>query len=235
MEVRFTQRSWYLQYLGDADDTKKGSLILNPSTGSVQVRLDCIKLELSDQMLHSYYDSRLRLSDTVQGLKLFVLRMPKLTLNLYLSWKMIFQWAPCVFLGKIWMDSHRMEVPVVERAMCLLQVFLFLKMQKFLTAQKCTYLRKNCTKCHAKAPALCLLVYLTMAVCITTRGPKSSHEAKITVGNALKTPEAPYWVEVLNTEIKQLIDTGTLRAVKLSDVPANASLINFDNGFTQKA
>ena len=50
-------------YLGDADDTKRGSLILNPSTGSVQVRLDCIKLELSDQMLHSYYDSRLRLSD----------------------------------------------------------------------------------------------------------------------------------------------------------------------------
>ena len=33
-------------------------------------------------------------------------------------------------------------------------------------------------------------------------------------------------MEALNTEIKQLIDTGTLRAVKLSDVPANASLIN---------
>ena len=31
-------------YLGDADDTKRGSLILIPSTGSVQVRLDCIKL-----------------------------------------------------------------------------------------------------------------------------------------------------------------------------------------------
>ena len=33
--------------------TKRGSVILNPST----------KLELSDQMLRSYYDSRLRLSD----------------------------------------------------------------------------------------------------------------------------------------------------------------------------
>ena len=42
----------------------------------------------------------------------------------------------------------------------------------------------------------------------------------------MKTPEAPYWVEALNTEIKQLIDTGILRAVNLSDVPANASLIN---------
>ena len=52
------------------------------------------------------------------------------------------------------------------------------------------------------------------------------YEAKITVGNALKTPEAPYWVKALNTEIKQLIDTGTLLAVKLSDVPADASIIN---------
>ena len=33
-------------------------------------------------------------------------------------------------------------------------------------------------------------------------------------------------MEALNSEIKQLLDTGTLRAVKLSDVPANASLIN---------
>ena len=29
-------------------------------------------------------------------------------------------------------------------------------------------------------------------------------EAKATVGNALKTPEAHHWVEALNTEIKQL-------------------------------
>ena len=34
-------------YLGDANDTKRGSLILN----QVKVRLDCIKLELSDQMI----------------------------------------------------------------------------------------------------------------------------------------------------------------------------------------
>ena len=52
------------------------------------------------------------------------------------------------------------------------------------------------------------------------------YEAKIIIGNALKTPKAPYWVEALNTEIKQLIDTGTLRAVKLSDVPDNTLLIN---------
>ena len=50
-------------YLGDADDTKRGVLILNPTTGAIDVRLDCIKLELTDSMLHSYYDARVRLSD----------------------------------------------------------------------------------------------------------------------------------------------------------------------------
>ena len=33
-------------------------------------------------------------------------------------------------------------------------------------------------------------------------------------------------MEALNSEIKQLLDTGTLRAVKLSDDPAGASVIN---------
>ena len=50
--------------------------------------------------------------------------------------------------------------------------------------------------------------------------------AKVTVGNALKTPEAHHWVEALNSEIKQLLDTGTLRAFKLFDVPIGASVIN---------
>ena len=49
------------------------------------------------------------------------------------------------------------------------------------------------------------------------------YEAKVTFGNALKTPGAHHWVEVLNSEIKQLLDIGTLRAVELSDVPAGAS------------
>ena len=59
-------------------------------------------------------------------------------------------------------------------------------------------------------------------ICITT----FVYEAKISVGSALKTPEAHHWVEALNTEIKQLIDTGTLRAVNLADVPADATIIN---------
>ena len=35
-------------YLGDADDTKRGVLFLNPTTGAIDVRLDFIKLELTD-------------------------------------------------------------------------------------------------------------------------------------------------------------------------------------------
>ena len=53
-----------------------------------------------------------------------------------------------------------------------------------------------------------------------------AYEAKITVGEALKTSEAQSWIDALNTEIKQLLDTGTLRAVKFSDVPSDASIIN---------
>ena len=33
-------------------------------------------------------------------------------------------------------------------------------------------------------------------------------------------------MEALKIEIKQLIDTGTLRAVNLADVPADATIIN---------
>ena len=32
-------------------------------------------------------------------------------------------------------------------------------------------------------------------------------------------------MEALNAEIKQLIDTGTLRAVNLADVPADATMV----------
>ena len=124
-------------HLRDADDTKRGSLILNPFNGSVQVRLDCIKHELSD---HSYYDSRLRLSDA----------RPPIDFESFPELEDDF--------GKIWMDSQCKEVLPVKRAARLLQVCLFLKMHKFLKGQKCTLLRKNCTMCHAEALALCLFV-----------------------------------------------------------------------------
>ena len=42
------------------------------------------------------------------------------------------------------------------------------------------------------------------------------HQSPKIFVHGLKTPEAPYWVGALNTEIKQLIDTGALRTVKLS-------------------
>ena len=47
--------SWWWRYI------KRGFLILDPSTGAVQVCVDCVKLELTDQMLPSNYDARLRL------------------------------------------------------------------------------------------------------------------------------------------------------------------------------
>ena len=41
------------------------------------------------------------------------------------------------------------------------------------------------------------------------------YEVKVTFGNALKTPEAHHWVEALNTEIEQLLDTEMLRELSL--------------------
>ena len=48
---KFDLRRDFGVYIGDADDTKRGYLTLNLSSGAVQVRLDCVKLEFSEQML----------------------------------------------------------------------------------------------------------------------------------------------------------------------------------------
>ena len=40
-------------YLGDADDTKRGSLIYMLSDGRVRVRPDCVRLDVSDDVLQS--------------------------------------------------------------------------------------------------------------------------------------------------------------------------------------
>ena len=137
----------------DADDTKRGFLILNPSTGAVQIRLDCIKLELSEQMLHSYYDSRLRLSDA---------RPPMMRIkDAQIDFESLLEWTPCVFPGKILMEDMHMEVPKVTRAAWLLQDSWFLKVCRFLTAEKCTFLRKRRhTAIYATIHALCTLVFI---------------------------------------------------------------------------
>jgi hypothetical protein len=51
-------------YLGDADDTKRGYLILDLSTGAVKVRLDCVKLYVSDDVLKAQVNARTRLFDS---------------------------------------------------------------------------------------------------------------------------------------------------------------------------
>ena len=44
-------KTWDLGiYLGDADDTKRGYLVYMLSSGSVRVRADCIKLDVSEDV-----------------------------------------------------------------------------------------------------------------------------------------------------------------------------------------
>ena len=94
---------------------------------AVQVRLDCIKLEFSELTLHSYYDSRLRLSfESLLELQSDIQKDPM-------------QFTPHVHPPS---DMHHYQRP-------------------------CAFL----------------------------------NEAKVTVVNAVKTPEAHRWVEAHNTEI----------------------------------
>lgn len=50
------------------------------------------------------------------------------------------------------------------------------------------------------------------------------YEAKVAVVNALKIPKAHHWGGSALT--KQPLNTGTLRAMNLADVPADACVIN---------
>ena len=46
--ILFFMSAWVI-YLGDADDTKRGYLVYMLSSGSVRVRADCIKLDVSEE------------------------------------------------------------------------------------------------------------------------------------------------------------------------------------------
>ena len=122
----------------------------NPPTGAVQVRLDCIKLELSEQMLHSYYDSRLRLSDARPP------KMPKLTLNYCLSCKVIFKWTPCVFPSRILMEDMRMEVPKVATSGQLVSE----SMQVPNSGKMYISAERRHTAIYATIHALCTLMFI---------------------------------------------------------------------------
>lgn len=63
----YAEKKWKLVMRGDLGiylgAIWREVFILCHSTGAIHVRLDCVKLELTEQTLQSYYDSRLRLSD----------------------------------------------------------------------------------------------------------------------------------------------------------------------------
>ena len=113
------------------------------------------------------------------------------------------------------------------RAAWPLQNSRFLKMCNFLTAEMHILAEEEMYRNLRHNPRFLYAHVHHLSDMHHYQRPKAFvFEAKVTVGTALKTREAHHWVEALNIKIKQNQNTGMLRAVKLSDIPAGASLIN---------
>ena len=65
------------------------------------------------------------------------------------------------------------------------------------------------------------------------KSPKA-YSARVTVENALKTSDAAEWIAAMNTDMDQMMETGTLEATKMSRVLPNSSIINSTMVLVQK-
>ncbi len=215
-------------YVGDADGTKGGSLILNPTTGAINVRLDCIKLPMTDQMLHKYFDSRLRIMDTrpistkIQGATIDF-EDPKLlnalsqeernatTLPLRVSWTDLDHGAAhggdndeakssdTTSIGELG-PRKSSTIPLGETT------------KRNLRSNSKVMFATALVNSIAEHPFLIQKVY--------------ADGAKVTVGKALNMLDAKRWIDALQVEINQMVDTGTLQAIDSSMVPSGSTVIN---------
>ena len=65
--------------------------------------------------------------------------------------------------------------------------------------------------------------------------PRSfAYTTKVTVGNALKMQDADEWIKAIRIEIDQMMSTGTLEAVQLSQIEPGATIINSTMVLVQK-
>ena len=62
----------------------------------------------------------------------------------------------------------------------------------------------------------------------------TAFSTKVTVGPALKKPDAAEWIQAMKIEMNQMKDTGTLEAVKLSMLEPGATIINSTMVLVQK-
>lgn len=212
-------------YLGDADGTKRGSLILNPSTGSIQVRLDCIKLELTDQMLQKYYGNRLSMSDA----------RPVLTK---------------VADAMVDFESSQSEYDMKERESTTYATPIVATWDDLDTGlEKRTSDTSSYMKDKAVIPKPVVSEEHSSRV-LRSSGrrvrfidddeleielghvhpfvrPKAyAFNAKVTVGKALSGSDSKEWIRALKIEMDQMINTKTLEPILSTSIPRGSIVIN---------
>jgi hypothetical protein len=202
-------------YLGDADGTKRGCLILNPSSGAVQIRLDCIKLELTDSMLQNYYGARDSLSNAKPMLRK-------------------------IMDAKINFDEDYFRKSTYEEEKIVAKLPLTVSWED-LDAPKSSGGDGGSSSSSSSSPSFRNLRHnprvmsakvinvpqSNWSILHPFMRPKAyGYEAKITVGKALQMSDSAQWIEALNVEINQMIDTHTLEPILVYDVPRGSTVIN---------
>ena len=218
-------------YLGDADGTKRGSLVLSPTTGAVHVRLDCVKLELTDEMLHKYYDARLSSSDARPIMQKVQDAVVDFEDN---AWTRQLQEEEAKSIDHpitaTWSDldggkAHGGEDGAEATSSVSTSTGQPVQSAKVPAVKKTyRYLRHNPREMRASVVDSNASGYGLVHPFVRDR--VFGLGAKLTVGKVLKTAEAQYWVDALHVEINQMLDTGTLEAVLERNVPKEASVIN---------
>ena len=225
-------------YLGDADDTKRGYLILDLSSGAVKVRTDCIKLDVSDDVLQSNFKARTRLFDNRSINK----KISEAEIN-FEELSDSDQFVPIDPVQFSWSDLDKsvthggvmekdetvdstdisnypipnggyVSIPVTDLVQSTSQ-----------SGKSYRNLRHNPRLMSAAVEELSSVNFGDDHPFVRSK-PFAAYEAKVTVSKALKSAEASFWVEALGVEFHQLIDTGTLQPTKVSDVIPGSTVIN---------
>ncbi len=225
-------------YLGDADNTKRGFLILDLSSGAVKVRLDCVKMEVVDEKLLADCGARARLFDNrpiltkIKDAKINFENFPEAEHEIPNS-PLQFSWSDLdsrevhggadipsdLVATQISTSDSDNRVSLSENDVAAIE-----DVQEAEGEKTFRYLRHNPRYMYARAEED---LSVSRGHVHPFERPKSfAYEAKVTVGKVLKTPEAHHWVAAIDAEISQLLNTGTLEATHITDVLPSSSVIN---------
>ena len=224
-------------YLGDADDTKRGYLVYMLSSGSVKVRADCIKLDVSEDILLANADVRTRFLEKTSPIQR--VRNAKIVFEepvddssvaakpMSFSWNDLDQLPGGELLSGPGGEQEREYVQVPNSYETVQSSVLSEKVPEERTYRN---LRGNPRFMYANVRNPPMLKNYFANYFESPR----AYSAKITVGNALKTSDAAEWIAAMKTEMDQMLETGTLEPTEMSKVLPNSSIINSTMVLVQK-